>query len=226
MNFKAVLFDLDGVVIDSNQGITAFWNMIAADYGVSLQESDFWQYIYGCPARETLTTLFPKLNMEERQAVHARLSAYETNLKYNAVPGVTMFLEDLASNGVPTALVTSSEKWKLETVFNQLKIADLFTVLVTAEDIHHGKPDPECYRLAVERLGLAPEDCLVFEDALSGVRAAVNAGTHCIGVQRSEGARLLLKAGAFRVIPDFTVLEYQFLDGEYQDPGRLLVKDE
>lgn len=226
MNFKAVLFDLDGVVIDSNQGITAFWKMIAADYGVSLQESDFLQYIYGCPVRETLTALFPKLNTEERRAVHARLSAYETNLNYKAVPGVTMFLEDLASNRVPTALVTSSERWKVETVFKQLKLAELFTVLVTAEDIRHGKPDPECYRLAVERLGLAPEDCLVFEDALSGVRAAVKAGTHCIGVQRPEGARLLFKAGAFRVIPDFTVLEYRFRDGDGQGPGSLFIKDE
>lgn len=226
MNFKAVLFDLDGVVIDSNRGITHFWEMIAADYGVRLQESDFWQYIYGCPARETLTALFPKLTTEERQAVHARLAAYERNLQYAEIPGVTMFLEDLANNGVPTALVTSSEKWKLETVFNQLKIADLFTVLVTAEDIRHGKPHPECYRLAVARLGLAPENCLVFEDAVSGVSAAVNAGTHCIGVQRPAGARLLFKAGAFRVIPDFTVLEYQFLDGDDQGHGSLFIKDE
>lgn len=209
MGYNAVLFDLDGVVIDSNPEIIAFWKAIAADYEVILQESDFIQYIYGCPARETLSNLFSNLNSMESEIVRARLMAHETNEKYREIPGATAFLRALRAKEVPTALVTSGELWKVGEVFNQLGIADLFTVLVTAEDIQRGKPNPECYRLAVERLGLTPEKCLVFEDAVSGVRAAVDAGAYCIGLQQPENAEFLLKAGALRVIPNFKALKYQ-----------------
>lgn len=209
MGYNAVLFDLDGVVIDSNPEIIAFWKGVAADYGVILQESDFIQYIYGCPARETLSKLFSNLNSKELERVYAGLVTHEMNLKYREIPGATAFLRALRENGVPTALVTSGELWKVREVFAQLGIAGLFTVLVTAEDIQNGKPNPECYRLAVERLGLTPEKCLVFEDAVSGVRAAVDAGANCIGLQQPECAELLLRAGALRVIPNFTVLNYQ-----------------
>ncbi len=209
MNYNAILFDLDGVVIDSNPEITVFWRGIATDYGVTLHESDFIQYIYGCPARETLATLFPKLDFKEIEKVRTRLIAHETKIKYREIPGATALLNSLREKNIPTALVTSGERWKVQEVFGQLGLARLFTVLVTAEDIQKGKPDPECYRLTVERLGLTPEKCLVFEDALSGVHAAVKAGIHCIGLQRPENAAFLLKAGAFRVIPNFTALEYK-----------------
>jgi beta-phosphoglucomutase-like phosphatase (HAD superfamily) len=100
--------------------------------------------------------------------------------------------------------VTSGEPWKVEAMSGQLGLAGSFGVVVTAADIRRGKPDPECYALAADRLGVPPNRCVVFEDSVSGVQAAVAAGALCVGVQPSwRLAQRLVECGAWHVIPDF-----------------------
>lgn len=204
ISFEAALFDLDGVVINSNGPIVRFWRNLAEECGIRLTEIDFLKYIYGIPARDTLDKLFTMLSGAEKNIVMQRLEIYENQLTYTGIPGVIDFLHELRRHNIPTALVTSSKWVKLKTVFAQLNLNGVFSKIITAEDIHRGKPDPECYLMAAMGLNKRPARCIVFEDALSGVKAAVTAGTVCIGVHQAAMSSRLLDAGAATVIPDFT----------------------
>jgi len=204
MGYEAILFDMDGVIVDTYQSVTEFWQNLAEAYQVHLTQADFNQHVYGCPATHTLDILFPHLNAGERQSILAKMVNYETNLTYTGVKGAVAFLRTLKKQGIPTALVTSGEQWKVNEVINQLGLDGMFTAQVTAGDIQRGKPHPECYLLAAQYLQKPPEQCIVFEDSISGVKAAVASGALCIGIGPSSIASPLLRAGACYVVPDFT----------------------
>ncbi len=204
MRYEAVLFDMDGVIVDTTQSVTAFWLRLAARHGLALGEADFARHIYGCAATHTLDALFPRLTAQEREAVLAEMAEYEMHLRYTGVRGAVPFLRALRARGVPTALVTSGARWKVEAVTGQLHIGGLFAAFVTAEDIQHSKPHPEPYLLAAQKLGKPAAHCLVFEDSISGVQAAVAAGALCIGVRPVAMAAPLYQAGARFVVPDFS----------------------
>ena len=208
MPFEAILFDMDGVITDTHQAVTEFWHRWAALHRLELSQSDFHQHIYGCPATYTLDVFFAHLAPAERQAIIADMVEYEINQTYTAVKGVIAFLEALSRLDFPTALVTSGEHWKVNAVLKQLKLEGMFKVIITVADIRQGKPHPDCYLLAASRLQKAPQQCLVFEDALSGVKAAVAAGTCCIGVQ-PHASDPLRQAGARYIIPDFRAVTLQ-----------------
>lgn len=207
MIYEAVLFDMDGVIIDTCKSVTDFWQDLAKVQNVHLTPADFEQHIYGCPAIHTLDKLFTHLNTQERQAVLEKMAVYETSLTYTEVPGSVALLRALKQYHIPTALVTSGEQWKVSEVIRQLNLNGLFKVQVTAGDINRGKPHPECYLLAAHSLHKSSEKCIVFEDAISGVKAAVAAGALCIGVQSLNMASALLEAGARYIVPNFLSVE-------------------
>ena len=204
MGYEAILFDMDGVIVDTYQSVTEFWQNLAQAYQVHLTQADFSQHVYGCPATHTLDFLFPHLNAGERQSILAKMANYEANLTYTGVKGAVAFLGTLKKQGIPTALVTSGDQWKVNEVINQLGINGMFTAQVTVGDIQRGKPHPECYLLAAQYLQKPPEQCIVFEDSISGVKAAVASGALCIGIGPSSMASPLLQAGACYVVPGFT----------------------
>lgn len=206
MNYQAVLFDMDGVIVDTRQSVSDFWQELAAAHQILLTQSDFDQHIHGCPATYTLDILFPQLSAQERRTALTRLASYEASLSYTEVPGAVALLHDLQHHHIPTALVTSAEQRKVDEVVRQLGLRGLFTAQVTAGDIQHGKPNPECYLQAARYLQQPPVACIVFEDAINGVKAAVAAGTLCIGVQPLDMASALLQAGAHDMVPDFTLV--------------------
>jgi sugar-phosphatase len=173
--FRAVLFDMDGVVIDTRQSVTDFWQAVAAEQNVTLTTDDFDRHIHGVPAVVTLRALFPGLPPEQDGEFLERVTRYELGLQYEEVAGVRSLLRSLKAAGVKTALVTSGTSWKVAEVSRQLALEGLFDVIVTAADIERGKPDPACYLAAAAKLRVVPEECVVFEDAVSGVRAAVAA---------------------------------------------------
>jgi sugar-phosphatase len=204
MGYEAILFDMDGVIVDTYQSVTEFWQNLAKAHRVHLAQADFNQHVYGCPATHTLDVLFPHLNADERQSVLAQMVNYEINLTYTGVKGAVAFLHTLKEQSIPTALVTSGEHWKVNEVINQLGIDGMFTTQVTAGDIQRGKPHPECYLLAAQYLQKPPQRCIVFEDSISGVKAAVASGALCIGLGSPGMPSPLLQAGACYVVPDFT----------------------
>ncbi len=209
MNYEAILFDLDGVIIDTHQAVTEFWLRLAATHGVALTPADFQRDIYGCPADHTLEKLFPMLDAGDKAAVHASLETYELTATYREVPGAADFIRAINRQRVPAALVTSAFPWKTEIVKQQLGLNGLFSTQVTMADIQHGKPDPEGYLLAARRLQKPPQRCIVFEDSVSGVKAAVAAGTLCIGVRPVKIAPALIEVGACCTLPNFEAISVQ-----------------
>jgi beta-phosphoglucomutase-like phosphatase (HAD superfamily) len=106
--FRAVLFDMDGVVIDTRQSITDFWQAVAAEQNVTLTAADFDRHIHGVPVVATLRALFPGLRPEHDEEFHDRTTRYELGLRYDEIAGVKSLLRSLKAAGVKTALVRSA----------------------------------------------------------------------------------------------------------------------
>jgi HAD superfamily hydrolase (TIGR01509 family) len=120
------------------------------------------------------------------------------------LPGLVPFLQLAADRGLSIGLGTSACEENVNLILGHESLMDFFAAQVTELDVEVGKPDPECYLLVAEGLGTAPTHCLVFEDAIAGVEAALNAGMRCIGVTTTQSAAVLMSAGAEFCIQDFT----------------------
>ena len=176
---EAFLFDLDGVLIDSEGGYSGFWGDMNRRFAPA--EHDLATRIKGTTLAEILSTYFPQ---EEVQAEIRRLLAeYESSMPYELYPGVTDMLAGLRRRGLRTAIVTSSGRAKMERLFAALPgFASLIDLLVTDEDVSRSKPAPDPYLTAAARLGVAPERCVVVEDSLNGLRSGRAAGAYVVGI--------------------------------------------
>ena len=208
MRCAAVLWDMDGVVVDTDHTVAAFWQALAGAEGFTISDEDLHHHVYGRHADHTLRVLFPAVPVERYPEIYERLREDNESLEYSDIPGAGKLLRQLRDSDVPLALVTGAQHYKVTAVLDQLDLTDVFDVHIRAEDVPAGKPDPACYRLAAERLGAEIGQCLVFEDALSGVASAVAAGATCVAIGPRWRAAELRTAGAVEVIPDFTTLEF------------------
>lgn len=209
MLYEAVLMDMDGVLIDTQPSILAFWRQAASTYHIHLTQEDIDRHISGRSAHHTMTTLFPPLDEQGQMSLFRDLHEYESSLSYQEVHGAIALLREFKRRHIPVALVTGAGQWKVDVVFQQLDLAPLFAARVTGDDIQASKPAPDGYMLAAHRLGKHPQACLVFEDAVNGVLAALAAQTMCVGVRTTAPDRALLAAGATCIIPDFTAVRIQ-----------------
>ncbi len=168
---KAVLFDLDGVIIDSERFYTSIWETINDKFPTG--EKDFVLKIKGSTLTEILERYF---SAEDRPLVEKLLYEMEDKLVYKYCPGAEKALSMLRDNGIPIAMVTSSQAYKMNNLRNDLpELEGKFDAIVTGDMVEKSKPDPECYLLAASMLDIAPEDCLVVEDSLQGIEAGKRA---------------------------------------------------
>src|SRR5262245_47206522 len=128
--YEVVLFDMDGVVIDTHQSVTDYWLTLAEQHSVTLTDEHFNQAIYGVPTDQTFDAFFPFLTAAQRQSLHEDIVRYEAEQTYIEVKGVTALLKGLRQAGIPTALVTSAKHEKVAIVFDQLGLGELFTTTV------------------------------------------------------------------------------------------------
>jgi sugar-phosphatase len=201
--FSAVVFDMDGVVIDTRKPIEAFWHKLAKEHNIVITTEIMEKQIHGCPARQTVSVLFPNLNDEKKEEIFEQCEYFETHMDYLAMSGIKEFFKTLKKHFVPVALVTSSLPPKVSNVIKQLGLEGVFDTIVTSDLVKKGKPDPACYLMAAKLLKKEPEACIVFEDAVSGVKAANGAGMFTIGVGVAYQASLLQEVGAREVIANF-----------------------
>jgi HAD superfamily hydrolase (TIGR01509 family) len=211
--YQAVLFDMDGVVVDTELSVAQFWQEIADDEGISFSPADLADNVHGRSAEHTLRTLFPAIPEDRYGQVYDRMRENNQRLRYSAITGVLDLLGELRDAGIPLALVTGAEDWKVVEVLRQLELTDAFWTEVRANDVPDGKPDPACYLLAAKRLGVGIDACLVFEDAVSGVTSAVTAGATCIALAPGQRGPRLLEHGAATTVPDFAHVHYTQADG-------------
>ena len=172
MQRSIALFDLDGVILDTEGSYTAFWD----DYGSRhFSEKDFGLKIKGQTLVKILGDYFPEEN--ERKSITEAINDFERNMSYPFVPGVENYIKSLKSNGIRTAVVTSSNLLKMENVYRcHPGFREMFDMILTSEDFSESKPSPYCYLKAMRLFGAGPEDCVVFEDSLAGLQSARASG--------------------------------------------------
>ena len=184
-DFSAVLFDLDGVIVDTEGQYSLFWKQIGEEYMPGMP--DFALAIKGRTLTQIYDTYFP--DAADRAAITERLNAFERQMDFPYIAGAREFLEALQAQGVPTAIVTSSNCDKMACLYaRHPEIKNLVTAVLTAEDARRSKPAPDCYLAAAERLGADISNCIVFEDSPNGLAAGRASGAFVIGVCTSLAA--------------------------------------
>ena len=189
----AVIFDMDGVLVDTYRAHFQSWNIVAGEEGAAMSEEQF-AATFGRTSREIIALLCPELG-DDAAAIQRfddrKEDAFRRIIAENfpAMPGVERLLEGLAAAGIPTAIGSSGPPANVALVAERLGAKHPFSAVVTAGDVTRGKPDPEVFLLAAERLGLAPERCIVVEDAPPGIAAARAAGMRCVGMASTGRTR-------------------------------------
>jgi HAD superfamily hydrolase (TIGR01509 family) len=202
----AAIFDMDGVLIDSGAHHRDAWDLLLRELGRE-PAPESWRVTIGRPAEEAVGLLLGRrLDAGEARSLARRKRAHYTRLAERGmlpIRGVAGFVDQLVRRGVPRAVATSASRGDLDALLSQVGLRAHFEVIVTAEDVRWGKPNPEVFLRAAAGLDVPPTTCLVFEDSLVGVHAARNAGMRVIGVTTAHDGRELLAAGAERAIADF-----------------------
>lgn len=178
MNIKGILFDLDGVLIDSETSYTRFWDSIEREFPTGIP--DYALAIKG----QTLSKILGNYpDAETRARIMDRIHDFESNMRYGINPGVIEFLSDIRAHGVKTAIVTSSDDVKMSFLFEQLpQLRPYFDCVVDGSMVSHSKPHPEPYLTGAACLDLNPRDCVVFEDSFQGMESGKAAGCAVVGV--------------------------------------------
>jgi len=200
----AFLFDLDGVIIDTEPQYDVFWKKAGEEYRPDIE--NFEHVIKGTTLSHILINYFAGFPEATHQKLIADNNAFELQMDIIPIPGALEFLEKVKKAGIPTGLVTSSDDPKVEYAFSRLPIKHYFDTIVSANRITSGKPDPMCYLLAAKDLNVPPENCYVFEDSFYGIQAGNAAGMKVIGLSTSNPAESIAK-DCIKVIPDFCGFE-------------------
>ncbi len=203
MKYRAIIFDMDGVLVDSEPVITKAAILCLAEYGVQASHADF------LPFTGTGEDRFIGGVAEKHGLVYEQGMKHRTYEIYGGIvaqeikvyPGIPDLLRCLRRAGMKTAVGSSADLVKVEANLPAAGIAsELFDALACGNDVTHKKPAPDLFLLAADRLGIAPADCLVIEDALSGIAAARAAGMDCVAISSSFPPERLLEAGAVAVL--------------------------
>ena len=190
-----VLFDLDGVLLDSEGQYSVFWALMDKEYPTGI--ADFASYIKGFH----LTRIMGYFkNDEEREQVLDKLLEHEREMRYEFFPGALEFVKQLRLAGIPMAIVTSSDRKKMESLYRQYpEFPGLFDKIITGDMVTRAKPDPDCFLLGARQLGIDIEDCIVLEDSRNGLMAGRASGARVIGVATT------LSVDAVSELSDLTV---------------------
>lgn len=208
-SFKAALFDLDGVVFDTEPQYSVFWGSICRQYHPEHPRLE--HEIKGQTLTQIYDRWFSGALLSERDSITRRLNDYEAQMHYDYIIGFQEFVSDLRANGVRTAVVTSSNIPKMESVYRyQPGFKSLFDAILTSEDFVRSKPDPDCYLKAAQVLGAQADECIVFEDSFNGLRSGRAAGMVVVGLSTTNPSEAISPFSDLQ-IPDYVGLSYERL---------------
>ena len=193
-----VLFDLDGVIMDTESQYSIFWNRTGKEL---LGMDDFGRTIKG----QTLNHIISHFDgvSKSKDEIIRELYEYERNMSYDYIPGADAFMKDLHARGIPMAIVTSSNDAKMVNVRKaHPELWELTDAILTSEHFSKSKPDPECFIKGMEILGGRPEETFVFEDSIHGINAGRAAGAKVIGLATTNTREAIVHL-CDQVIDDF-----------------------
>jgi beta-phosphoglucomutase family hydrolase len=210
---KAVIFDMDGVIVDSSHIHIEAEKQTMLKYGIRISSKELHKYT-GMTAKFMFTELIKKYKLnttfeeifDEKEKFLFKLLEQDTR----PTKGVVHLVRKLKQENIKLGVASSAHKRLVEYVLEKLKISHLFDCIVSSEDITHSKPNPEIFLKSANELSVSPTDCLVIEDAKLGVEAAKNAGMQCVGyINPKSGNQDLSEADI--VIDDFSKLDIKEL---------------
>jgi beta-phosphoglucomutase len=198
----AVIFDMDGVLVDSAPAHFESWQRLARQEGITITREQF-DAGFGRQNKDIIPMFFGAVSMQRLAEIAERKEKIYREIvsdRVPAVPGAAALVKNLAARGVSLAVGSAGPRKNIEMVLRAMGIAGDFRAVVSGEDASRGKPDPQVFQMACERLGLPPARCVVIEDALAGVEAAKAAGTAVAAVMMHHPADALRRAGADLVV--------------------------
>lgn len=196
----AVIFDMDGVLVDGEPLHYQVVRRLLADEGVDFGEADYRRYL-GTTLESTWADLRERYALARSYEWYAAAYHREVVRSYREdaelLPGAEALLARLSEAGVPLALASSSNREWVDAALDSLGLRRFFQQTVAGDEVARGKPDPEIYRRAAERLGVAPDACLAVEDAPAGIASAQAAGMTVVAVRTPMTADLPLSGAAW-----------------------------
>ena len=199
--YTAVIFDMDGVIINSEPLHEKAQKRVFDQYQIYVPVDDFKTF-KGMTEEvvfQYVTDRYAPPVTDVQELIAAKHAAYNRLFgELELIPGVYTLLQQLTDACIPLGLATSATRQNQQRTFQQFGLEHFFKVVVTAADVVHPKPDPEAYRTMIRRLGMSPDTCIVIEDSLYGVQAAVRAGCHVIGICTTFHTCELAQAGSHR----------------------------
>ena len=206
---RAVIFDMDGVLVNSNPFHLEKWADFLHDQGVAFSKNDLPQQIFGVANQDCFRTFFgSKLSEKEMTKMEDVLE--ERFRKRFAphmepLPGLLLLIKELGSAGIPLGVASSAVGENVKFILETLELDSVFSGVVTGSDFPKPKPDPGIYLLAAQKLGVLPADCVAFEDSFVGIEAAKRAGMKCVGLASTFPAQDLgSKTNADKIIETFS----------------------
>lgn len=206
MALKAILFDLDGTLVDTDPIHRAVFAEILAPLGYKVDEEFFRTHISGSRNEEIFGKYFPRLSEREiiRKAEEKERLFREQARNIKPMSGLDRILQWAEENDLHTALVTNAPRGNVDFILPILGLEKAFDLWVLADELEKGKPDPEPYLSALSRLKISADEAVVFEDSGNGIRSASGAGIFTYGMTSTHPASELLAVGADMAISDFS----------------------
>ncbi|MFZ6010293.1 MAG: HAD family hydrolase [Bacteroidota bacterium] len=208
----AFIFDMDGVIVDSNPFHKIALKQFCKQHGFDLSEEQLREKIYGRTNKDWIANVFGKIEPslvkqygEEKEALFREI--YKNEIR--PIDGLVDFLRRLDEQQIPRAIATSAPKANVDFTLKATRMARFFPLILDESFVTRGKPDPEIYLKTVAALGLKPDQCIVLEDSLSGVRAGKAAGCKVVGITTTHTREELHETDL--IIDNFNELDPQTL---------------
>lgn len=220
-SIRAVVFDMDGVLVDSHPAHRTAWREFLQETGRNVSDDDLAFVLEGRTRSEILRHFLGDLDEDGVQEYGRRKDEIFRAIEHQIGPvrGVLDFVEQLSRRHISMAIATSASEIRTFSTIERLGLGGRFEAVITASDVSAGKPDPMVYRLACQRMRIPAAEAMAFDDACSGVQAATLAGMRCIGVASNGLCDKLLQAGAEAVIPHFAGLASTLSSARTIDDG-------
>jgi beta-phosphoglucomutase family hydrolase len=210
---RAAIFDMDGVIVDSHPVHKKSWRKFLKLQGKEIDEEDLNFIMDGRKREDILRHFLGELSDEQVRVLgHQKQQLFrEEAADIKAIEGLYDFLQQLSEAEIKLAVASSGSESRVNYVLDSFHLRHYFEAIVTGDQVTTGKTDPTIFRVACDHLRVRPSETLVFEDSVSGVRAAKAAGMRCVGVATNGVIGILVAAGADHIIPDFSGVSFDLM---------------